>query len=137
MKKSLIGIILILFVFTQYLYADKSSIDLDDVMDMVVSDNNMDHAMGLGYLMGLYDAIKINENISETVYGLESRKFCFVSEPPKLVPDLVKMMNEYRQDGSYWNRNDPSYEVLINDSAYVMVWTLISNFQCEHNIKSN
>ena len=29
------------------------------------------------------------------------------------------------------------YEVLINDSAYVMVWTLISNYQCEHNIKSN
>ena len=137
MKKSLIGIALVFLFFAPHLYADKSSIALDDVMDMVVSDNKMDHAMGLGYLMGLYDAIKINENISETVYGLESRKFCFKSKSPKLVPDLVKMMNEYRQDGSYWNRDDPSYEILINDSAYVMTWTLISNFQCDHNIKAN
>ncbi len=135
MNKIFFGLAVLLLLSSNYAFSNKSSYKLDDIMEMIASDDNKDYVISLSYLIGLYDAIKINENISETVYGLKTRKFCFNGEPPKLVPDLIKMMDDYRQDDTQWNTYDPSYEVLQNDSAYVMTWTLISNFQCAHNIK--
>tara|TARA_B100000401_G_C52292332_1_gene478690 strand:+ start:25 stop:423 length:399 start_codon:yes stop_codon:yes gene_type:complete len=114
--------------------ASASSFTYDNIRKDLLDENANVKAYAMAYFIGLYDSLKVNENISEKVYGVKSRKFCFDKEPPKMFPTLLHMMDDYRENDRMWDTNDQSYELLVNDPAYVMTWTLIYHNQCEHNI---
>tara|TARA_Y100000996_G_scaffold377803_1_gene330087 strand:+ start:36 stop:440 length:405 start_codon:yes stop_codon:yes gene_type:complete len=134
MKKIFLYLIIIILTTSPKAYS--SSYKYDEIMDMLKSENNIDTSAAFSYLIGIYDGIKTNENISQMVYGVEARKFCFKDKAPKLIPDLINMMNLYKVDKTKWETQHESFKILSQNVSYVMIWTLISNYQCEHNINN-
>ena len=108
--------------------ASASSFTYDNIRKDLLDENANVKAYAMAYFIGLYDSHKVNENISEKVYGVKSRKFCFDKEPPKMFPTLLHMMDDYRENDRMWDTNDQSYELLVNDPAYVMTWTLTVSY---------
>jgi len=91
-------------------------------------DKNLGHVYASGYIKSLFNSMIVYQNLTATLNGLETRKFCLPNDITfNDKPEMDKIINLMRK--KYYEEN---YKKVNTNTAYVMFWTLVDNFPCSN-----
>ena len=89
---------------------------------------NLGNVYASGYIKSLFNSMIVHQNLTATLNGLETRKFCLPNDITfNDKPEMDKIINLMRK--KYYEEN---YKQINTNTAYVMFWTLVDNFPCSN-----
>ena len=129
MKKVLLGLVIAVMMTGSGYATTKEDHSFDEFIYYWDNpDKNLGHVYASGYIKSLFNSMIVYQNLTATLYGLETRKFCL---PDDITfndnPEMDKIINLMRK--KYYEEN---YKKVNTNTAYVMFWTLVDNFPCSN-----